>query len=131
MQKFAKTIFTLSGLAAATLLLSACATTPSNSLAIQKENNLFEVTGLGKSAIIAKNNAVSAANKSCGTRNTPIVVDEKTAYSGALKGVVDEQTGQLIQAAATVLGNIAGTKTGINGDQDYQTTLTFRCQANS
>lgn len=113
------------------VFLSACTSNPTNSLAIQKENNVFEVTGLGKTQIIAKNNAVSAANKTCGTRSTPIVLDEKTTYSGALKGVVDEQTGQLIQAAATVLGNMTGTKTGINSDQDYQSILSFRCQSNS
>lgn len=109
--------------------LTACATTPNNSLAIQKENNLYEVTGLGKSNIIAKNNAISAANKTCGSLATPVLVDEKTNYNGALKGVVDEQTGQMIQAAATVLGTIAGRNTDIARDDDYQTVLTFRCQA--
>ncbi|HJF27360.1 MAG TPA: hypothetical protein K8V79_03800 [Acinetobacter lwoffii] len=117
------------GLALSTLILTACASSPTSSLAVQKENNLFEVTGLGKTQLIAKNNAIAAANKACGSRSTTIVVDEQTAYNGALKGVVDEQTGQIIQAAATVLGNIAGTNTGLNQKDDYQTTLTFRCQA--
>ena len=112
-----------------TILLSACASTPTNSLAIQKENNQFEVTGLGKTQIISKNNAVSAANKACGRSSTPIIVDEKTQYQGALKGVVNEQTGQMIQAAASILGSVTGVKTGIAQDEDYQTTLTFRCQA--
>jgi hypothetical protein len=111
-----------------TLLLTACASNPTTSLAIQKENNVLEVTGVGKTQIIAKNNAISAANKACGSRSAPIVIDEKNTYNSALKGVVDEQTGQLIQAAATVLGTITGTKTGIETDQDYQTTLDFRCQ---
>lgn len=123
-----KKIMTFSGLALSGLLLTACASNPT-SLAIQKENNLFEVTGLGKTQLIAKNNAITAANKACGSRATPIVVDEKTSYNGALKGVVDEETGQMIQAAATVLGNIAGTNTGLNQNDDYQTVLTFRCQA--
>ena len=110
-------------------LVSACATTPNHSLAIQKENQTFEVTGLGKTELIAKNNAISAANKTCGSRSTPIVIDEKTQYAGALKGVVNESTGQMIQAAASVIGNMTGMKTGINQDDDYQTTLNFRCQA--
>ena len=46
-----KKIVTFSSLAVFALL-TACATTPNNSLAIQKENNLYEVTGLGKSNII-------------------------------------------------------------------------------
>lgn len=110
-------------------LVSACATTPNHSLAIQKENQTFEVTGLGKTELIAKNNAISAANKTCGSRSTPIVIDEKTQYAGALKGVVNESTGQMIQAAASVIGNMTGMKTGISQDDDYQTTLNFRCQA--
>lgn len=124
-----KKMFALIATAVTAGLLSACATTPNHSLAIQKENQTFEVTGLGKTQIIAKNNAISAANKTCGSRATPIVTDEKTSYSGALKGVVDESTGQMIQAAASVIGNMTGLKTGINQDDDYQTVLNFRCQA--
>lgn len=45
------------------LLLGACATTPKNTLAVQKENNQFEVTGIGKTNLIAKNNAITAAQK--------------------------------------------------------------------
>jgi starvation-inducible outer membrane lipoprotein len=123
-----KKTIAFSGLAISALLLTACASNPT-ALAIQKENNQYEVTGLGKNQLTSKNNAINAANKACGSRSTPIVVDEKTTYNGALKGVVDEQTGQMIQAAATVLGNIAGTNTGLNQNDDYQTVLTFRCQA--
>lgn len=123
-------ILTLGAALAAVLVLTACSSNPTNTLAIQKENNQFEVTGLGKSQVIAKNNAVTAATKTCGSRSTPVIVDEQSTYDGALKGVVDEKTGQMIQAAATVLGNIAGTGNNINSDNDYQTTLTFRCQSN-
>lgn len=119
----------LGGLA---LGLTACASTPTNTLAIQKENNQYEVTGVGKTNLIAKNNAISAAQKTC-TRNTsPIVVDEKTAYQGVLKGVVDEQTGKLVEAAAGVIGTIKGKNASLLAkDDDYQTTLTFYCKANS
>ena len=56
----------LTGLFSA-LLMSACSTTPSNhTTIIQKPNSQFEVTGLGKTELIAKNNAANAANKSCG-----------------------------------------------------------------
>ncbi|WP_104471848.1 hypothetical protein [Acinetobacter indicus] len=120
----------LSAAATAALFFNACASNPTSSLAIQKENNQYEVTGLGKSNIISKNNAISAANKTCGSRATPVVVDEQTTYNGALKGVVDEQTGQMIQAAATMLGTISGRNAQLAQDDDYQTVLTFRCQAN-
>ena len=110
---------------------SSSASNPTASLAIQKENNQYEVTGIGKTNLIAKNNAISAAQKTC-TRNTsPVVVDEKTAYQGVLKGVVDEQTGKLVEAAAGVLGTITGKNASLAKDDDYQTTLTFYCKANS
>ena len=111
-------------------LLTACATTPNNSLAIQKENNLYEVTGLGKSNIIAKNNAITAANKTCGKSHAPVLLDEKTEYNGALKGVFDEKTGQMVSAAASVLGSVIGKNTTIEKDTDYQTVLTFTCKSN-
>ena len=55
--------------------------------------------------------------------------DEKTEYQGALKGVVSDETGKMIQAAASVLGSISGTNSGINQDSDYQSILTFSCKA--
>ncbi len=123
-----KTLILGSTLASA-LLLGACSSNPvNNTIAIQKPNNQYEVTGLGKSEVIAKNNAVVAANKTCG-KSTAIVLDEKTTYNGALKGVVDEQTGKMIQAAAGILGTIAGKSADISKDDDYQTVLTFQCQA--
>ena len=117
-------------LSTAALFLTACASNPTQSLAIQKADNQYEVTGLGKSQIIAKNNAVNAANKTCGKKASPVVSNEKTDYNGALKGVVDEETGKMITAAAGVLGSVMGKSNGIEKDTDYQTTLTFSCKAN-
>ena len=57
-------------------------------------------------------------------------MDEKTGYNGALKDIVDERTGQMIQAAASVIGSLAGTNTDISRNEDYQTVLTFTCRAN-
>ncbi|MEG0481986.1 MAG: hypothetical protein RR575_02140 [Acinetobacter sp.] len=112
------------------IFLTACASNPTQSLAIQKADNQYEVTGLGKTQIIAKNNAVVAANKTCAKKATPVVSDEKTEYNGALKGVVDEETGKMITAAAGVIGSVIGKSNGIEKDTDYQTTLTFSCKAN-
>lgn len=117
-------------LSTAALFLTACASTPTQSLAIQKADNQYEVTGLGKTQIIAKNNAVNAANKTCGKKASPVVSNEKTDYNGALKGVVDEETGKMITAAAGVLGSVMGKNNAIEKDTDYQTTLTFSCKAN-
>lgn len=114
---------------AATLVLTACASNPSETLAIQKPNNQYEVSGLGKSQIIAKNNAITAANKTCGKKAAPVLIDEKTEYNGALKGVFDEKTGQMVSAAASVLGSVIGKNTTIEKETDYQTTITFSCNA--
>lgn len=112
---------------ATALVLSACASQPTTSLAIQNINNEYEVTGLGKSQVIAKNNAITAANKTCGSKAAPILVNEKSSYNGAFKGVVNEKTGQVIQAAADVIGGLGGKSIGLSRDDDYQTVLTFKC----
>ncbi len=124
-----KTQMTASILTVSALLLTACASNPTSTAAIQKENNQFEVTGVGKTNLIAKNNAVDAANKTC-KRSTAIVVDEKTNYNGVLKGVVDEDTGKMVEAAASVIGSISGKNASFAKDDDYQTTLTFYCKSN-
>jgi len=110
--------------------LTACASTPTNTIAIQKENNQYEVTGIGKTNLISKNNAVSAAQKTCTKNTSPVVVDEKTTYQGVLKGVVDEQTGKMVEAAAGVIGTLTGKNASLAKDDDYQTTLTFYCKPN-
>lgn len=120
---------TITLLASSALLFTACASNPTQTLAIQKADNQYEVTGLGKDQITAKNNAITAANKACGKKGAPVLVDEKTEYQGSLKGVVDEQTGKMITAAAGVLGSVMGKNYGIEKDTDYQTTLTFSCKA--
>ena len=119
----------LSLLASSALFLTACASNPTQTLAIQKAYNQYEVTGLGKDQITAKNNAIVAANKTCGKKAAPVLIDEKTEYHGTLKGVVDEQTGKMITAAAGVIGSVMGKNYGIEKDTDYQTTLTFSCKA--
>ena len=47
------------------------------------------------------------------------------------KGVVDEQTGKLVEAAAGVIGTITGKNASLAKDDDYQTTLTFYCKTNA
>lgn len=123
--------YALTTAAIITATLSACASSPTNSLAIQRADNQFEVTGLGKTQIVAKNNAISAANSTCGKKSAPILLDEKTEYNGALKGVVDEQTGKMITAAASILGSVIGQNNAIEKDTDYQTTITFNCKTSS
>ncbi|NHB57084.1 hypothetical protein [Acinetobacter shaoyimingii] len=112
-------------------LLTACASTPTQTRAIQNANNQYEVAGLGNSQVISKNNAIDAAYKTCGKKATPVLASEKTEYNGALKGVVSEKTGQVVTAATSVLGSIFSKGIGLEKDTDYQTVLTFTCRATS
>ena len=77
----------LSLLTSSALFLSACASNPTQTLAIQKADNQYEVTGLGKDQITAKNNAIVAANKTCGKKAAPVLINEKTEYHGSLNSV--------------------------------------------
>jgi hypothetical protein len=43
---------------------------------------------------------------------------------------VDEDTGKMVEAAASVIGSISGKNASLAKDDDYQTTLTFYCKAN-
>lgn len=124
-----KKSLTLSMVATTGFILSACASTPSQTLAIQNVNNQYEVSGLGKNQVIAKNNAITAANKTCGKNTAPVLVSEKTEYNGALKGVVSEKTGQMVTAATSVLGSVFNKGVGLEKDSDYQTIITFTCRA--
>ena len=123
-----KKSLTLSLLVATGLVLTACASTPTQTLAIQNANNQYEISGLGKNQVIAKNNAITAANKTCGKNAAPVLVSEKTEYNGALKGVVSEKTGQMVTAATSVLGSVLNKGVGLEKDTDYQTIITFTCR---
>ena len=119
---------TLIAMASCALLLTACSSNPTHSLAIQKPNQQYEVTGVGKTALDAKNNAIRAANSTCGSRSA-IMVAEKPSYHGIFKDVVSAETGQMIEAAAEVIGGLANSSlAGLNKNDRYQNTLTFYCQ---
>ena len=115
----------LMGLALAGFVLSGCATTPNATTAIQRENNQFDVTGLGKTRVLAMNNAVSVANKTCKS-SSAVIMNEQVKYNG----IVDEKTGRMIDQAAGVFGVLTGTKTAqVSRDDDYEVTLRFSCKA--
>lgn len=117
---------TLTGLLLTSLVISGCATAPLDSTTvIQRENNQFEVTGLGKTKVLATNNAVTSANKFCKGKNT-VVVNQQVKYNG----VVEEKTGRMIDQAAGVIGVLlGGGKTpSMSRDDDYEVNLQFYCQ---
>lgn len=117
------------GLVVATcLLLSGCANTPTQSLVYQNANNEYEVTGVGRTELTAKNNAIAAANQTCGSGKIVVVTQTQNSFNGVLKGVVDEETGRMVNAAAGVLGVFTGQNANLSREDDYQTQLNFRCK---
>jgi hypothetical protein len=106
-------------------LLTACASTPT-SLVIPRENSQYDTVGIGKTRIIAMNQAMQSANSTChAQRGQAIVISDKTRYNG----VVDEQTGRIIERVGSAVGAIAGiVSPSISRDDDYEVTVTFRCQ---
>ncbi len=103
--------------------LSACQSKPTAPV-IQRPNNVYETTGLGKTKIIAQQNAVKNAKQQCGRYN-PVVIKDTTKYNG----VIDEGTGRVIDQVGTVIGGILGKATPkIARDDDYEYTISFRCE---
>lgn len=107
----------------AILTLTACQSTPSNPI-IARTDGTLETTGLGKSKVIAQNNALTAAKTQCGYK-TPIIISDTTTYHG----VVDEKMGRVIEQGAKVIGTIIGAGTPeLTRDDDYEYFIKFQCQ---
>lgn len=104
--------------------LTACQSTPSAIPVIERPGNVFETTGLGKSKSIAQTNALNYAKQQCSGLSTPVVLTDSYKYNG----VLDEGMGRVADQAIGVLGGIFGNKTSIARDDDYEYTITFRCQ---
>lgn len=102
--------------------LTACQSTPVAPV-LQRPNNTYETTGLGKTKIIAQQNAVANAKKQCGSYN-PIVLTDKVTYNG----VLDENMGKVADRTIGVLGGIFGRNATIARDDDYEYTISFQCQ---
>ncbi len=108
---------------ASLLLLTACQSTPTAPV-IARADASFETTGLGKSKTDAQSQALAAAKAQCGIK-TPIVLKDTTRYNG----VLDERTGRLIEQGAAVVGSVLGTNTpSLSRDDDYEYTISFKCQ---
>ncbi|WP_353891977.1 hypothetical protein [Faucicola atlantae] len=72
----------------------------------------------------AQTNALNYARQQC-RRRTPIVLSDTYRYNG----VLDENMGRVADQAIGVLGGMVGMKkTSIARDDDYEYTITFRCQ---
>lgn len=114
---------TLGFLAAATLALAACQSTPTAPV-MQRANSTFETTGIGKTKVQAQENALASASKTCGRRQ-PIILTDKVTYNG----VFDERTGRMIDQVGSIAGVVLGSgKPDLSRDDDFEYTINFRCQ---
>ncbi|KAA8735609.1 hypothetical protein F4V57_02115 [Acinetobacter qingfengensis] len=107
------------------ITLTACVSQQTSTLAIQKENNQFQVTGIGKDQLTAQNNAVKAAQQTCKRSMTPVVINTATKYNGTLS----EETGKLINQAGTIAGAVIGRDINVSKDTDYNVTMDFYCKS--
>lgn len=111
-------------IALSAVLLSACASTQSTSPIIARADTTFETTGLGKTKLIAQENALTAAKKQCKIR-TPIIIKDTIIYNG----VINELTGRIIEQSIHVAGAIFGTPSPkLSRDDDYEYNIRFKCQ---
>lgn len=108
---------------AAALALSACQSTPSSPV-IQRENSIYETTGIAETKVKAQQNAINSAQKTCRNKQV-IIVDDKVVYNG----ILDERTGRMVGQAGAVIGSIFGTGSpDLSRSDDYEYTINFRCQ---
>lgn len=113
----------LIALTAGALILTACASTPTSPV-IARADATFETTGLGKTKVAAKQNALTAAQKRCGLA-TPVVIKDEMVYNG----VIDERAGRMIEQGIGVVGKVLGTgSVDLSRDDDYEYTMNFKCQ---
>ncbi|UNU73125.1 hypothetical protein LU293_08605 [Moraxella nasovis] len=103
--------------------LTACQTAPSVPV-IERPNKVFETIGYGKTKLSARDQALTYAKSQCGNAHTPIIIKDSHQYHG----VLDEKVGRVADQAISVLGGILGKSASISRDDDYEYTVTFRCE---
>lgn len=110
-------------LASAVLGLTACQSTPTAPV-IQRADSTYETTGIGKTKVEAKQNALTSAEQTCGRRQA-IIIEDELIYNG----VFDEKMGRMIDQVGAVAGSVFGTgKPNLARDDDFEYAISFRCQ---
>lgn len=116
-------ILILPAIVLSTVILTACQSTPVAAV-IQRENHTYETTGIGKTKLIAQQNALTSANAQCGKHGSPVVLSDSVTYNG----VLDEGLGRAADKATKVVTGIFGRSTSLASDDDYEYKISFRCQ---
>lgn len=102
-----------------------CTTTKMGNV-IPAENDVYQVISVGKSEDAALASALYSADTTCKQRRLRhIVISHKTEY----KGVVSAEAGATIEKVLEIVLEETGKKTSaISGDNDYRTTMQFKCE---
>lgn len=106
-------------------VFTGCTTTKMGNV-IPGENDTYQVISTGKSADAALASALYSADSTCKQRRLRhIVISHKTEY----KGVVSGEAGQAIEKALEIVLEETGKKPStVSSDNDYRTTMQFRCE---
>jgi hypothetical protein len=106
-------------------VLCGCATHKMGNV-IPAENNLYQVISVGKTENAALASAIYSAETTCKQRQLKhIVLSHKTEY----KGIVSAETGEAIEKVLKIILSETDNKTpDVSGDNDYRTTMQFRCE---
>lgn len=110
-----------------TAILSGCATHRMGNV-IPAENNLYQVISIENTEEAALASALYSAETTCKQRQLRhIVLSHKTEY----KGIVSAEAGEAIGKVLDIILSETGSKTpDVSGDNDYRTTMQFKCESN-
>ena len=106
-------------------LFSGCATHRMGNV-IPAENNAYQVISIGKTEDSALASALYSAETTCKQRQLRhIVLSHKTEY----KGIISAEAGEAIGKVLDIILSETGSKTpDVSGDNDYRTTMQFKCE---
>ncbi len=107
------------------VLLTACASTkPANVVPLAA--GAFRTTGFGESENEAQAAALKVAASTCSKASKRhVITAEQTKY----KGVVSEATNRNLNKVGELASYAGAWIPGLGGDDDYEVTLTFSCEA--
>lgn len=93
---------------------------------IPRENAVFDTYGLGKTKTAAISDAMNNANITCGKEDSKSVIVTKDTVK--YNGIVNEETGHMIDKASKVIGILAGQSLPeASSEDDYEAQITFKC----
>jgi len=109
----------------AAAVFAGCTTTKMGNV-IPAENDLYQVISVGKSADAALASALYSADTTCKQRRLRhIVLNHKTEY----KGMISSDAGETVEKVLEIILKETGKEVPtVAGDNNYRTTMQFKCE---